>query len=93
MEEKQRICYTHGTMKKPEIVYPRQWEFRVIGTDKALMTQAVAAAMADREYELSEANRKGKYLSLNLKVSVDSQEERNLIFNALKSAPSVTMVL
>ncbi len=80
-------------MKKAEITYPCKWSFRVIGLDKEAMTGDIRNIMADRAYTLGESNRKGKYLSLNLSLDVDSRNERNILFAALKSSTSVTMVI
>ncbi len=57
------------------------------------MEKDIAIVLAERKHELKEGNKKGKYLSLNLTLTVHSEEERNSLFTALKSAESVTMVL
>ena len=80
-------------MKKAEITYPCEWSFRVIGLDKEAMTEDIKNIMADRSYTLIESNKKGKYLSLNLSLNVDSKNERNILFAALKSSASITMVI
>jgi uncharacterized protein len=80
-------------MKKAEITYPCEWSFRVIGKDKEHLAGDIKKIMSDRMYRMEESNRNGKYVSLNLKLTVDSKQERNLIFAALKSSANVTMVL
>ena len=80
-------------MKKAEILYPCEWSFRVMGTDQQGMTAAIRLMMADRPYKVEESNRKGKYISLKLHLTVASQEERNEIFHSLKAVPDVAMVL
>ena len=80
-------------MDKKEIIYPRGWSFRIIGMDKGDMLRDIASIMAERKHELKEGNKKGKYMSLNVKLTVMSEEDRNSLFTALKGAESVTMVL
>lgn len=80
-------------MDKKDIKYPRGWSFRVIGLNKEDMERDIKLIMAQRKYTLEESNKKGKYLSLNLSITVGSEAERNSVFNALKNTDSVTMVL
>ena len=80
-------------MDKKEIIYPRGWSFRIIGTDKEKMLGDIALVMGERKHELKNGNKKGKYISLNLKLTVDSEEDRNALFTALKNSDSVTMIL
>lgn len=76
-----------------DIKYPCEWSFRVIGLNKTDMERDVVLIMAQRKHTLKEANKKGKYLSLNLSLIVGSKVERNSVFNALKNTDSVTMVI
>lgn len=80
-------------LDKKDIKYPRGWSFRVIGINKEDMERDIKLIMAQRTHKLEEANKKGKYLSLNLSLTVGSEAERNSIFNALKNTDSVTMIL
>ncbi|QEN06738.1 DUF493 domain-containing protein [Oceanispirochaeta crateris] len=80
-------------MKKNKIAYPCTWSFRAIGINKEDMIRDIKIIMASRKYELKDANKKGKYLSLNLSLWVHSEIERNGIFNTIKSCDSVTVVL
>lgn len=80
-------------MEKNKVSYPCTWSFRAIGMNKDDMTRDIKIIMASRTYELKEANKKGKYLSLNIRLKVKSEAERNGIFNTIKACDSVTMVL
>jgi uncharacterized protein len=80
-------------LNKKDIKYPCEWSFRVIGLNKTDMERDVVLIMAQRKHSLEESNKKGKYLSLNLSMTVGSEAERNSVFNALKNTVSVTMVL
>jgi putative lipoic acid-binding regulatory protein len=90
----QQGLFTPALKKKTKIEgYPLSWSFKVIGLDKTDMVRDIELIMAQREYSLEESNKKGKYLSLNLTLTVASDAERTSVFNTLKNTDSVTMVL
>jgi uncharacterized protein len=80
---------------KPHIEYPCSWEYKVIGVDEGLTRAAIAEVMGDQEHSLSfsRSSQTGKYCSLLLVVTVESEERRNSIFVALKAHSNVLMVL
>ena len=82
-------------MEKPVIEYPCKWSFRVIGSDEPLMRKAVETTMGDSAYSLmvSNASKTGKYVSLNLETVVRDEGHRNQIYEDLKAAPPIKMVL
>ena len=79
---------------KVKIKYPCQWLYKVIGSDQGQLRLAVAEIIR-HECDISFSNRssKGKYLCLNLELTVQSEEERNSIYTALKEHPSIKIVL
>ncbi|PAF53072.1 DUF493 domain-containing protein [Helicobacter sp. 13S00482-2] len=79
---------------KPEINYPCEWEYRIIGEDIAKIQEAVFE-IAPRKYDLQEKNKssKGRFVSLHLKILVNNEEERNHIFCALKNHKEIKMVI
>jgi putative lipoic acid-binding regulatory protein len=81
--------------EKPDIEYPIEWGYRVIGTDEKTLRVVVDEVVDNREYRLnlSKKSRSGKYTSLDLKVTVDSEEHRDRIFRELKSSSAVKMVI
>lgn len=82
-------------MEKPVIEYPCKWSFRIIGSDESLMRNAVATTMGDSAYSLmvSNASKTGKYVSLNLETAVHDEGHRNQIYDNLKAAQPIKMVL
>lgn len=82
-------------MNEPEIKYPCEWGFRIIGTHEKLIRQLVAEVAAGLAYTLEPSNTSatGKYVSLNLRVEVRSEEHRNEIHAALMADDSVKIVL
>ncbi len=68
--------------KKPDIDYPCNWNYKIIGTDVDEMIKVIEAAAEGMEYKISSSNvsSKGKYFSLNLHVFVSSEAIRDIIF-------------
>jgi putative lipoic acid-binding regulatory protein len=80
---------------RPVVEYPCRWEYKTIGLDEVLMRAAIAEIMADLEHELSYSrnSRAGRYCSLLLAVTVESEDHRNAIFTALKRHRDIRLVL
>lgn len=78
---------------KPLVYYPCEWEYRIIGRDTGDIRQAVEDVVGDRVCTLREANRKGKYVSMSMKLVVDSEEQRNRVHRMLVEHEHVRMVL
>ena len=80
---------------KPQVSYPCEWEFKVIGTDESALRRAIGQIVGDRAYQLDVSNRsaRGKYSSLRLAVRVDDEGDRNAIFKALSQHEDVTTLL
>jgi len=89
------VSQKRGSMQKPLIEYPCKWSFRVIGSDEPLMRKAVETTVGDSAYSLmvSNASKTGKYVSLNLETVVRDKGHRNQIYNGLKAAQPIKMVL
>ena len=81
--------------KKPNINYPCDWQYKVIGTDVDEMIKAAELAVIGMDYKISSSNvsSKGKYFSINLKVFVTSEVIRDIIFANLEANEFVKMVL
>ncbi len=81
--------------EKPDITYPCQWSYRIIGTHEAPIKNSVEALVTDKKYKLVSSNTSssGKYVSMALSLIVDTEEERLSLFNALKANDEIKMVL
>jgi hypothetical protein len=82
-------------MQKPNIEYPCEWSYRIIGKEESLLREAAVSVAGDRTYTLKKSNTSagGKYVSLHLTVTVTDEDERLRIFGELKQCPPVKMVL
>ena len=87
-----------NTPEKPEINYPTNWGFKLIGRDKeALLTciKEIMKEVGDKEHlcSLGNASKTGKFHSYNASCSVESEEERNKIFKYFETHDDVDMVI
>jgi hypothetical protein len=80
---------------RPLVEYPCPWHYKAIGWDEASMREAIAEIMADRPHELSfsRASSAGRYCSLLLVVTVESEDHRDNIFKALQEHRHIRMVI
>ena len=80
---------------KVQIDYPCVWQYKLIGMDQQAVRAAVAAHLGDAPYSLSDSRKSGagKYISMNLEVSVDSNEQRLELYQALAEHPAIKVVL
>ena len=80
---------------KAKLDYPCQWLYKVIGTDHEQLRHAIAEIINDSpcKISLSNSSSSGKYLCLNLEITVQSEEERNSIYLDLKAHQHIKIVL
>jgi len=81
--------------RKPDISYPCQWEYKVIGEDRQALTDIILASCAPAvpDITLSNVSSSGKYYSLNATLTVDDEDMRLSIFNRIQQHQSVKMVI
>ncbi|MCF8241324.1 MAG: DUF493 domain-containing protein [Melioribacteraceae bacterium] len=84
-----------SSKKRPEIEYPCEWKFKLIGDNVNGIVQAAEDAAKDHEFDLTASNisRKGNYFSLNLVVIVQSETDRNLIYEKLNEHVNIKLVI
>lgn len=80
--------------QKPQIDYPCQWEYRII-TDNQEMAENIIFELLHKPYTLTTKNKSmhGKFISINLVLEVETQQERDDIFQKLTQLPCVKMVI
>ncbi|MBS4035280.1 MAG: DUF493 domain-containing protein [Ignavibacterium sp.] len=81
--------------QKPEIDYPCDWHYKIIGTNIDEMIVAIEEIATGFEYEITPSNvsTNEKYFSLNLKVFVPSEIIRDLIFQKLEKHLAIKFVI
>lgn len=79
----------------PQIKYPCDWNFTVIGKDPHEMETSVRKIADKYNYslEVSNVSRRGKYFSFKLTVEVPSEEIRLEIYNSLEKSDCIKIVL
>ncbi len=81
--------------QKPEIKYPTNWGFKIIGKDKEALEGAIKEVMGEKEHTKSFGNysKNGKFCSYNASCEVESKEERDKLFKAFSDHKDVKMVI
>ena len=81
--------------KKPDISYPCEWEYKVIGEDQELIKTVIREACAPvvPVITLSNVSSSGKYYSLNATLQVDDEKTRLKIFDQIQKNSAIKMVI
>ncbi|MFT5661760.1 MAG: putative lipoic acid-binding regulatory protein [Sulfurimonas sp.] len=85
----------NDSQKKLELEYPCSWSYKLIGHEKEAIQKAIHDVILEREHTLNHSNnsKTGKYVSLNLALIIQNEDERNFIYEALKKHKHIKMVL
>ena len=80
--------------EETSIDYPCEWIYKVIGSDKESVHNAIASIIQDSEYLINDSNtsKTGKYLSFNVAVMVGDEAYRNKIYQAFKVHDDIKFV-
>jgi len=86
---------TFNEGKRPEIEYPCEWAYKIIGTNIEKILEAIENAVSDMKHEVTPSNisKKGKYFSLNLLVTVPNETVRDIVYKKLNSSDSIKIVI
>ena len=89
------VMNNKGCGCRPQIDYPCRWQYRIIGEDRTAMLAAIAAQVDVAACVIDDANTSssGRYLSLNLEITVNDEPERLHLYQALSGHPAIRMVL
>ncbi|MDW7771703.1 MAG: DUF493 domain-containing protein [Desulfobulbaceae bacterium] len=84
-----------GGTCKARINYPCSWQYKIIGEDRAAMQELVASTLADRPYTLTLSNvsRSGRYVAMNLELTVDDEEQRLALYRILAASRETKVVI
>ena len=85
----------NDSQKKLELEYPCSWSYKLIGHEKEAIQKAIHDVILEREHSLAHSNnsKTGKYVSMNLDLIIQNEDERNFIYEALKAHQNIKMVL
>ena len=98
MEKKEKLVLDETCKTRPDIDYPTQWGFKLIGRDKEKLLSCIKEIMkevGDKEHlcSLGNSSKTGKFHTYNASCTVDTEEERNKIFKYFSDHDDVEMVI
>ena len=82
-------------MQRPQIDYPCQWQFRLIGPNPQGLRAVIAAEFGEHPHVVRDGHTSsgGKYCSVEVSTEVASEQDRDGRFAALAAAEGVLTVL
>ena len=80
---------------KPKIDYPCPWQYKIIGESKVDICRVVEAAVQEQAYVLTDSNvsSSGRYISMNLDVTVQDEEQRIALYRIMGDDPTIKVIL
>ena len=80
--------------QRPEITYPCEWSYKIIGNNIDKILEAIEIAASGLKYDVTPSNisKNGNYYSLNLTLTVPNEVVRDLIYQKLDSSDSIKIV-
>ncbi len=81
--------------QKPVLDYPCRWVYKIIGSDRAALREAVARIIPDGSYTITPSNSSatGRYHCLNVEMVVADESTRTAVYESLRDHPAIRMVL
>jgi len=98
MDNKDQLILDETCKTRPDIEYPTNWGFKLIGRDKDKLLACIKEIMkdvGDKEHlcSLGNSSKTGKFHTYNTSCIVDTEEERNKIFKYFEDHDDVDMVI
>ncbi|MFA4820828.1 DUF493 family protein [Helicobacter pylori] len=81
--------------KKPTIIYPCLWDYRVIMTtkDESTLKELLETYQRPFKLELKNTSKNAKFYSFNVSIEVSNESERNEIFQKISQLDGVVQTL
>ncbi len=81
--------------KKPTIIYPCLWDYRVIMTtnDTSTLKELLETYQRPFKLEFKNTSKNAKFYSFNVSMEVSSEAERNEIFQKISQLDGVVQTL
>ncbi|GAA7161655.1 DUF493 family protein [Helicobacter pylori] len=82
-------------LKKPTIIYPCLWDYRVIMTtkDTSVLKELLETYQRPFKLEFKNTSKNAKFYSFNVSMEVSSESERNEIFQKISQLDGVVQTL
>jgi putative lipoic acid-binding regulatory protein len=80
---------------KPKIDYPCPWQYKIIGESGTVIKKLVALHVHEKDYTLTSSNVSsgGRYVSMALELTVQSEARRLELYRLLAEDTTVKVVL
>lgn len=84
-----------GGPQGPKIEYPCRWQYKIIGESRTEIRRVVQQLVLERPLTLTDSHVSsgGRYVSMNLEVTVYDDGERLELYRLLADDPAVRVVL
>lgn len=94
-DKAQLLDLTSKELPKLELEYPCSWCYKVIAHTPEDIAIAIKEVILEKPHTIKHSNssKSGKFVSMNLDLIVQNEDERDFIFRALKSHQKIKMVL
>ncbi|GAA9432991.1 DUF493 family protein [Helicobacter pylori] len=81
--------------KKPTIIYPCLWDYRVIMTtkDESVLKELLETYQRPFKLELKNTSKNARFYSFNVSMEVSNELERNKIFQKISQLDKVVQTL
>ncbi|MDU9728424.1 DUF493 family protein [Helicobacter pylori] len=81
--------------KKPTIIYPCLWDYRVIMTtkDTSALKELLETYQRPFKLEFKNTSKNAKFYSFNISIEVSNESERNEIFQKISQLDGVVQTL
>ncbi|MFP6052299.1 DUF493 family protein [Helicobacter pylori] len=81
--------------KKPTIIYPCLWDYRVIITtnDTSMLKELLETYQRPFKLEFKNTSKNAKFYSFNISMEVSNESERNEIFQKISQLDGVVQTL
>ncbi|GAA7699512.1 DUF493 family protein [Helicobacter pylori] len=82
-------------LKKPTIIYPCLWDYRVIMTtkDTSVLKELLETYQRPFKLEFKNTSKNAKFYSFNISIEVSNEAERNEIFQRISQVDGVVQTL
>ncbi|WP_100981343.1 HP0495 family protein [Helicobacter pylori] len=82
-------------LKKPTIIYPCVWDYRVIMTtdDTSTLKELLETYQRPFKLEFKNTSKNAKFYSFNVSMEVSNEAERNEIFQRISQVDGVVQTL
>ncbi len=82
-------------IQKPVLTFPCEWVIKLIGSDEDKIKKTASDVINDRTFTMTTSNksRTGKYVSIKIKLTLLSSEEKDILYKKFNECKDIKFVL